>query len=75
MEFFTAILFACFVEKGMPQCYHTVWPKVLTSQEQCLTILSAGITAIENRGGKLIGYRCIDWTENYDQKEINLKLL
>ena len=64
MEFFTAILFACFVQNGLPQCYHTAWPKVLSSEEECYNTLANGIKAVEQRGGKLIGYRCIDWTGN-----------
>lgn len=64
MEFFTAILFACFAENGLPTCYHTVWPKVLTSEEQCYNTLAGGIQVVENRGGKLIGYRCIHWTKD-----------
>ena len=68
MEFFTAILFACWLDNGVPSCYHTVWPKVLTSKQQCLDTLSNGIAVVEQRGGKLLGYRCIDWVGQTDEE-------
>jgi hypothetical protein len=68
MEAFSAILFICFISDGLPACNHTVWPKVLTSEQQCLDTLAAGIKAAESRDAKVIGYRCIDWTNSTDEK-------
>lgn len=68
MEYFTAILFTCWLDKGMMACHHTVWPKVITSHEECLDILAKGIQVVETRGGTVIGYRCIDWTNQTDEQ-------
>ena len=68
MEAFTAIVFICFISNGLPACNHTMWPQVLTSEQECLDTLAAGIKAAENRGASVVGYRCIDWTNTEDEK-------
>lgn len=61
MELFTAILLFCWTENEIPMCIHSAWPKLLTSEQDCLDTLANGIKAVELRGGKVVGYRCIDW--------------
>lgn len=68
MEAFTAIIFGCWMTATGPTCQHVVWPQILTSEEQCLDTLANGIKALEQRGGKLVGYRCIDWINETDEE-------
>lgn len=68
MEAFTAIIFGCWMTATGPTCQHIVWPQILPSEEQCLDTLANGIKVLEQRGGKLVGYRCIDWINKTDEE-------